>query len=366
MNAEQFNIDYLNNIDNIITYRDLYSGTHPIDPDRSKEWIEAQLTPNRKRIAKLFIKHTKYFTFNQVFEYLRNAITKFYSYISVSEPIYMFIGWEKDSSTYTMSIIALYLIRLMKLREPTVVAVGDQIPLNGTIVIFDDCIYSGGQSVLWYKHLYNAGVRNTVYVCSAVITQLALDRKQRDYYTGWIIDIPITNLIFLSGHIVDILFFDGITVEDYFDMRYYFAPSQDDLSPSAIIYFDHKIADRSSTFQMALLTGPVPPLDIGYGYNNRFVDIIWGELKQYIHPRDYTNFKNKLYLRFDQLMGQEYKLDENVVKYIPFIKGCEDKTFPIIPYSALQSIKRDKYPDELKEIEDKGKRCPPSFYKSLY
>ena len=364
--------DYLEKFGEIQKCRDLQSGTHAVDPLRARAWINAQLTPRRRNAAQLFIDNIHYITFNQLFEYLREAIIRLYTKFLADETVYLYTGEDKTGSGYFMSLIGIHLIRQLKYREPIYVNHWNLIPKNGTVFVLDDCVYSGGQSMGMVAGFHNLGFTGKLYICTAAITKYALDNSKWFAENG-----PNVQAAYIPGIIIPNLF-DTVRVKsnrDYLDLRYYFSPFTEGVTPPAIIYFDHKVADDNSTFQKILLLGPVLPGDLQYqdddfGVYFNMVRELYGE--EYVE--EHNNKVMRESLAYEKELAREEKGLRGVMDSIPFIKGC-DRKFDLakIPYSVLHYAFNDfyrnlivGYESRLQEITAKANRCPTSFYKTLF
>jgi hypothetical protein len=142
-------INYENYLEKILYIIDNYSGSHSINKKLAKEWISLQPTEESKIAAKCIIKHTKYITYKNIFNYIEKLVKVEYKKISKSnKKIYMYIG-QTDDSNYFISILALYWIKYYGYREPD--KYFNELPYHENIsneiylIYFDDMAFSGGQ-----------------------------------------------------------------------------------------------------------------------------------------------------------------------------------------------------------------------------
>lgn len=363
------------NINNILKWKQRISGSHPVDPIKSKEWIDSQLTSHRRFIAQKFIDNIHYITLDQTFEYMRLAVIKLYSKFPDGK-FNVFTG-NRDTSNYFMSLVALYHIISLNYPEPEeyIMDWGHSIFIDPDVplVIFDDCIYSGGQSYIIMENITMFANIKSFYICSAVITNVAIRKysfEDPNYISGF--SKPTDYSIDITyGHIVPDLW-DVVGPEIYFDMRYYFSFFTNGSRPPSIIYFDHKIADSVSTFKLVLQVGPIIPPIIDYphslvGYSD---DNLRDVLYEWINPtKDVIENSRKRI----QYMEKEPINKPFTRKFIPFITGCEIiPDLDHVPYRILQigihTNKEPYYRDYKKYIDklyDKRSRCPKSTYKDI-
>jgi len=373
MSVAEIERDYQTKFAQIQRFRDLESGTHPIDQAKAAEWVNAQLSERRRQAAQLFIDNTHYITFNQLFEYARAAIINLYrNFLPATGDVYFYTGEDKTRSGYFMSLIGIHLIRQLGYREPIYVNHWKLVPKTAVVFVLDDCVYSGGQSVGMVHGFHELGYSCTLYICTAVITQYALDKS-----SWFVINGPNVKAAYVPGIVMPNLL-DVVRLKSnraYLDLRYFFSPFTEGATPPAIIYFDHKIADDNSTFQKVLLMGPVLPGNLQYRADDFGV---YGSMVQELYGEDYLEANHE---RVDQeaaayeqaLIEDEQEL-VGPLRSIPFIVGC-NKPFEIsnIPYGVIQYAFNDfysplieGYEEQLAQITAPANRCPVSFYKRLF
>jgi hypothetical protein len=156
----------------------------------------------------------------------------------------------------------------------------------------------------------------------------------------------------------------------YTDCLIYFNPFGE--KTPCICYFDHKIADPTSTFLNVLLFGVVPPSKLDYTF-------IYGhEVRKLSKLRPFYN-------------QHEEKIDREipVTQFIPFVSGCPPYDFvalALLPYEHVMiykdsdgheadderewaseyefySINSTKIPPEKNSVK---RRCPTSWYKTFF
>jgi hypothetical protein len=116
---------------------------------------------------------------------------------------------------------------------------------------------------------------------------------------------------------------DEISEEEIFDMAYYFSYG---VVPNVSIYYDHKIADMTSTFSKVLNYGPIVPDN--YDISNYY------DIDQYIKNIDYFIKDNKYpithnYLTLFKKYYKNNKIENNSnitnyknIQFKPFINNC--------------------------------------------
>ena len=237
---------YHSNIKKILKYE---SGNHSLNKTKCNDWINAQKTVFRKLMALKFIESIEYVSYHDLFKLVEITITKMYKKINIDHPIYLYVG-EPNKSFYFISLIALYYIKKLKLKEPTYYIT--QILKNkstntinveqSNILIIDDMSYSGSQMNGFLKMLKKTNLKLIVGLIG--INYLSFELLTAN-----------TNATIVYGKMFDLLI-DKVGIEYYYYIVYLFSPFY---HPSILLYFDHKIADNTSTFLNTLLYGPVIP-----------------------------------------------------------------------------------------------------------
>jgi hypothetical protein len=360
-----------------------YSGTHKINIDKAKKWINSQPTIESKIAAKIIIDKTIYITYKDVYNLIEKLVKTEYKKISKTKKnIYMYIG-KKNDSNYFISVLALYFIKKYGYRVPT--KYFEEIPLeylndsDNILLYFDDMAYSGGQIseniqriyktvildkiVNFMEDKYNFKIQlnpnnhnNFHYITEKLNvffinkTDNDINKIKKDLYKHInLVNYPsiiylllginriayerIINLD-LSAFILKYLskIFDNIKNIKLFKLKYKIKfgdmyPVIDDLcseeelfyisyffsfgrTPLVSLYFDHKIANQSSTFLRALNFGPVVP-------KNFDISHYWKPFKYIISDEGFEIAKHNVlkisenYNRFITLCNKYY----NKVKF---------------------------------------------------
>lgn len=401
--------DYELNIGSLLKKRDLISGSYEINKELASEFINLQLNYRRQRAARNLVENTHYITFNQVFEYIRNIIIDIYSKIN-NNKIYLYVG-DKNKSSYFISVIAVYFIKLHNYKLPEIVySLTDEILdiiETDNLIIIDDFAYSGSQmdsiisKLYYYRFLIqrknlpdiHIGLLGATTHALNLLSKINIDSTlKRDYrlkFNKEIAEKFDTPFNIYYGVIYNSLY-EILSKEEFIDLLYYFSPLTEG-GPYISLYFDHKLADDVSTFTIALSYGHILPsklYDLGE-YNMdaivcSFKSIMFNYNKEIKYSNEYWEFSTD----FDEYIENYFKkikIDDNINEHIlmeciPFINGCNKKIehIEIIPYfyfmlrndqidnyveSDKSEISIHQYIDLLDYIHDKNSRCPSSFYK---
>ena len=149
---------------------------------------------------------------------------------------------------------------------------------------------------------------------------------------------------------------DEISEEEIFDMAYYFSYG---VVPNVSIYYDHKIADMTSTFSKVLNYGPIVPdnYDISNYYD---IDQYIKNIDYFIKDNNYPITHNYLTLFKKYYKNNKIENNSNITNYKniqfkPFINNC----FEIDKIIENQHMKEIEYlmfiSDTHNDIEDKSK-----------
>jgi hypothetical protein len=129
-----------------------YSGTHSINKNAAKDWINAQPNESSKNAAKIIIDHTVYVTLKDTAKLTKKLIDTRYREIVTKNPdkkIY-FIAGQSKKSNYWLSFLALSYIKEYRLKEPDFFCIRLEEALlndrNNIYIYFDDMAYSGNQT----------------------------------------------------------------------------------------------------------------------------------------------------------------------------------------------------------------------------
>lgn len=408
------NIDFYNffdiNYGKIMDVCDEISGKHYIDKDKAELFINSQLNVQRKHAAKLLVDNTYYVTFEELICYIHQIVDKIYSDIGNEDP-YFFVE-SKTDSTYFITILAVKYIRELGYRDPEIIDVLDEYQLERPIIILDDFIYSGtklyGQLMKVYE---NTSIRNfkfpKIYLGLVGITNegrnkiksLYVPREVEKKYNIKIKGLKNPCKIYTSNLEIKELK-EVLTDKDLLKILYYFSPLNSGY-PVISIYFDHKIADSTSTFLRALMYGPILPSNLKYSFEDideslQYLDMKVDVLKEIRKIRkndktkiekekiefipfinncniNYSNFENLEYYWFMMSKEQLNKDLENINNilsihdyeqdhYEETYEGTYDDKYEEDSFYFKEDILAHK--DIVEEIQDPRKRCPTSWYKN--
>lgn len=331
-----FYTNYDENLNKIFEIRDKISGTHNINNIKANLWIESQTTELRKETARNLIENTHYFTFNQVVEYVRNLTYKIYEKIIIDYEenfdLYLFVD-NKDGSTYFIGILVVYFLRLKKIYDPIIIDKWDPkilSKINGPIIFIDDMIYGGGKLSGMLQQIFHHSAREyfgekiiNIYIGVIVSNSTSMNMVNS------VLDLKDNinhNIFFISELHIETMA-EKIGDNKFFNIIYFFSPF-DFGYPVVSCYFDHKIADASSTFLIALMYGPVLPSRLNY--NDKFlITSLNTENNDGEIPIDFE------YIKRLELIDIEQNTNFSELNFIPFINGCNNLPKNIIPYNWL-------------------------------
>lgn len=326
-----------------------YSGIHPIDPAMAGEFITRQISKIRRQAARDLIQHTIYITLADVTNIIERLIIKLYTENNNFEGhdrIYMYSG-EPKKSFYFMSVLALYYIRRNGYREPTdfikklhpdVLTTLGRNPL----IMIDDVSYSGSQLSQILGHMYYRSVIEyktdppNIYCLlialttesKKVISQVPqnYDPVSKGFYNYT--ESPF-RIMYLNHRLYPSLL-EEIGIERSFYVRLFFSPFTF-IVPTISLYMDHKLADEVSTFQRAIMYGPIVPSNYNY---LAIGDCLITQDDHYImHPREFsitTGVTEPLYTRIMEFK----KANPLYTEPVPLMIRAFDKS--ILKYLILK------------------------------
>ena len=280
--------DYLKCWDkNCMTIFSIKSGIHSINAEKAEDWILGQTNDFRQSICRQFIEHTTYVPFKDVIQKVKNLVDQFYERLTEEErtkEIFLYTG-DSTKSFYFLSVLFLYFAKKKKrtnpdiplptqfVKTPTPDFLKMILETKSPYIIIDDMSYSGSQLhnlLLSFWQFTNKTQKLSkfegnlnhlnIYVLLIGATTVAENRlKQMDtrHNTPYTI---ICETIYPT-------LIETVGIEMFFYIRYFLSPFSRE-SPPISIYFDHKLADMTSTYLNTLVFGPIVPPD----YN--IVDLI--------------------------------------------------------------------------------------------
>lgn len=253
-----FYSQYDANIAKIMRARDLFSDRHRISLEEAKtEWVDKQLSDDRKQAAQDLLINTHYITFNMMFSSLRDMIPKLYIPLRQKVEtgqlavISLYAG-EPNTDTYFMAVIVIYFIRLLGYPDPSIIYHTSRLGAipNEAIIYINDISYHG-KEIAELSILINKQNRNTDFVVGlVVITEVALKYIQKLSVTLYYnIYIPCLKTVLNKSRFLKVC--------------YFFAPSSKGAAQVSI-YFDHSVGSLSYSFVKTLMLGPIPPTILQY------------------------------------------------------------------------------------------------------
>ena len=306
------------------------SGKHKIDDEKSKIWINSQLCPYRKKYAQILIENTHYITFESLFKHIKSLIIDIYKNIKGNTYFYI---QSKTDSVYFISITAIHYVKKYYGIIPGIIFdVSEKTlkNLDGDIIIIDDFIYSGNKLKKQLEEIYLKSVFiNKMNIPSIHIGVVGMTEESKQFlkflnvYDKDIIPLGYNKKGFKKGIKNPVNFYKSIKIESlpkklgdkgFFNLLYYFAPYNYG-NPIISLYFDHKIADSTSTFLRTLIYGPILPSDLKYDSDDldSLLSINTKSDPQYLIENVIKNDeKNKI-------KGIEK------IKFVPFIENCNKK-----------------------------------------
>lgn len=161
-----------------------YSGTHSINKNAAKDWIDAQPNKSSKNAAKIIIDHTVYVTLKDTAKLAKKLIDTRYREIVTKNPdkkIY-FIAGQSKKSNYWLSFLALSYIREYRLKEPDFFCIRLEEAIlndkNNIYIYFDDMAYSGNQTFSLIEQYITRTFSRTV---PHYLGQRSFDAKKEEF-----------------------------------------------------------------------------------------------------------------------------------------------------------------------------------------
>ncbi len=358
---------YEENISKIQKALQEYSGKHNINPEKASSFIESQISPIRRTLAKTLIDNTIYITLQDTFNIVEQLILRLYNEheLGKHDNIYFYSG-KKEKSFYFLNVIALFFIKKHGFKIPIFVSNLDVNTINNDasnpIVVLDDVSYSGSQiSQLMNDIYYDECVKNKKKPPNIFIALIALN----DFSLAELSMVPTEllptstklyasfiqspfKLIYLSERLYKPLILK-LGIELYCMMTILFSVwTLTEGYPFVSLYLDHKMADEVSTYKPALIYGPISMQKLPIS-NLFFIDgTFYGEVLDGFRRRyDRDTFvKNQLLEQFNRENNTKYTniseelvqliiqkiidldiIDKDLnttetIKFVPFIDNC--------------------------------------------
>lgn len=296
------------NLQKILDFGKQTSGVHEIDMKKADLWVRSQINPQRRRAAKALLDNTHYITFNDLFKSIERIIESVYvQVINPDEKVYLYVD-EPDHSNYFMSVLAVYFIRSLEYQDPILVYSDTKIDLtNKTLLIIDDMAYSGTQ----ISKLLIENLRISKETSKIIIGLVGVSNRAKIMLCGQ------ANYLYANMIFPDLI--DVLDMRQFLEVSYYFAPTEKGEVMTSV-YFDHKIPDWISIFNIAILVGPILPQDLGYEpLDKHGIDKLGGIFSR-------NNWKS--YVPLIESIHEDDKKDFNLgsenikLQFLPFIATC--------------------------------------------
>jgi hypothetical protein len=330
---------YRQNIDTILSYRS-QSGRYGLNPAKVEEWIRAQHTPRREEVARLLINQVHYFTYSETFDLFFDVVSKMENLRGKS--IYILIQPIHDvgQSTFMFAMLG-YHVLINILNIPIRDIHFTYAPVDdGENVIFDDFSYSGSQIMQTINQFYEINKDMSLHICLLGASKYAYDIiklkpirfGRHDYKRLERYGYLPSNYHFYVGKIIDSYDVD-MSEKDKNDVAYFFNPFKK--LGKTLVYFDHKIADESSTLMFVLKHGLVIP-------QNYFINV------KLLKKFNSSHIENMVLPEMEPLGGG------NEIKAFYLIDECQEDLTGIKQYvSFLLPIKENP---EIEFSEDRSKQ----------
>ena len=327
---------------------------HTIDPVKAAEWVAAQYTPERRRLAKILLDNIIYIPHKQILDALRECVNKVKTQIieegRLENPIILITGRIYKSNYYIALLFAHFWLQAgMRIDCVTEKYGVDTIQMTGTILDVDDMAYSGNQTRVtlssvgkmvfnsYRDHIKNLLKENKDFQESYIfIPRLAIESMLESKGLRYFVIRA-----FMSEHSVQEITKDGVClpmqVVTYSVIPYLPGVSEEDkikleklfnMKAYTTVYLDHKVSDTPSTFLLPISFGVVPRRTL------------MSNLKQ-LRANDRS-------LSINEIDGYE-------VEFFPFIRHCgsQERLMPRNRTNMLINDVRDEI------------RCPYAWYKYI-
>jgi hypothetical protein len=356
-----------------------HANEHTIDMDRSEQWIKAQKTPERQRLANLLIEKTIYIPHSELLTEVQHCVEQAKQRITHG-PIIFVVG-SKGKSNYYVSLLFYHFWLQAGLAVDIVKTHMDSF-VKGTILDIDEMAYSGTQTTGTLGKVYGNLITNLKQTLDQTNASLQRYAETMNFFP-----IPFIEHILYTNNV------------DYFVIRAFCSemgkieltkmppkalydrnrvkppfsliigkiiPSIETLFgkndavklgklfgsyPATATYFNHKIANSPSTYLFPYATGVIP---------NR---ILFDEEEGNIFPRG-TNVS----IPKDLIVNPEGNTNE--VEFLPFLRFCgkTERRMPSNRSNLLNYVEpgenREKYRASKEELPQEF-RCPYAWYKNI-
>jgi hypothetical protein len=147
---DEFKLHYEKSID-LLLAGPPHANQHTINPILAAEWIDAQKTPERKRLAKLLLDNTIYISHSKMLAQIHACVEKVHSKL-VEGPITFIVG-TKDKSNYYISLLFYHYWTQAGLPVHAVKPFMDGL-VPGNLIDIDEMAYSGSQTLKILADVY--------------------------------------------------------------------------------------------------------------------------------------------------------------------------------------------------------------------
>ncbi len=261
-----------------------HANEHTIDPVKAAEWVAAQYSPERQRLAQILLDNIQYIPHKQILHALRYCVYKVKKQIieegRLENPIILITGRVYKSNYYISLLFAHFWLQAgMRIDCVTEKYGLDTIEMTGTILDVDDMAYSGNQTSItlgtvgkmvfnsYRDHIKNllAGNENfeeTYMLLPRLVIESMLESKGLRYFVirAFMSEHSVREItkesIRLPFQVVTyrvIPYLPGVSEEDKLKLQKLF-----NRDAYTTVYLDHKVADTASTFLLPITFGVVP------------------------------------------------------------------------------------------------------------
>jgi hypothetical protein len=353
-----------------------YSGKHAINKTKSEIFINSQLSPLRRELAKSLIDNTIYITLKEIYHTVEQLILKLYNEYKLNDkPIIYFYSGNVNKSSYFLNVIALHFIRKYKFKEPIFLKELKQVlsdETNPPIVLLDDVAYSGSQMSVMINKIYVAEVLKKqkqapdLYILLCALTDISKDKLSnvptKITKSGITLEYGTSpfKLIYLESRLYTSLI-NILGIEKYIFLNLLFSFWTSPVyMPYISLYLDHKIADHVSTYTTALTYGPIAPKNISFDYSissdytpniseipsainkTKLLDDYNRENHTNLTIKNFNTAVHSILQKFKDLDIVDIHTNNNYIQFQPFIESCcENKN--ILAITTNRDIQRMNY-----------------------
>jgi hypothetical protein len=362
-----------------------HADEHDIDEELASAWVNAQKTPERKRLAKRLLDETIYISHSQLLQEIQETIERLRSKLIPGLPT-IFITGTKSKSNYYISLLFYHFWRKAGLTVDIFKVYMDEI-IPGNILDIDEMAYSGTQTTGTLSKVYKMLVGDLINTLEDLNCKQTLVKpycESRNFIPLAIFEKILANSK-INYIIVRIFCSENgekelmrIPHNQYRNPLKFPShivigkkvPSPESLfgkkdaaklsllfgahigSPASTVYFNHKIANIPSTYLFPFAYGVVPNAILtdmdNYWMNSAEERALVDEIRPNIETETNTNAVDFLpFIRYCQpgfrLMPRHRK---NLLNYVP--PGGRPKGF---------SMSQPELPQEF--------RCPYAWYKRI-